>query len=74
MVFREIRSEYAIPVGVWQVREGVREAMNQKPRIITKFNDALEIAATKTSISKNEWIKNGNITNLMRQKTLSDYF
>ena len=74
LIFREIRPEYAIPVGVWQVREGVREAMNQKPRIITKFNDALEIAATKTSISKNEWIKNGNITNLMRQKTLSDYF
>jgi hypothetical protein len=74
LVFREIRSEYAIPVGVWQVREGVREAMKQKPQIITKFNDALEIAVTKTSISKNEWIKNGNITNMIRQKTLLDYF
>jgi len=74
LIFREIRPEYAIPVGVWQVREGIREAMKQKPEIITKFNDALEIAATKTSVSKNEWIKNGNITNMMRQKTLSDYF
>ena len=74
LIFREIRPEYAIPVGVWQVREGIREAMKQKPQIITKFNDALEIAAKKTSVSKNEWIKNGNITNLMRQKTLLDYF
>ena len=74
LIFREIRPEYAIPVGVWQVRQGIREAMKQKPRIITKFNDALEIAATKTSVSKKEWIKNGNITNIMRQKTLSDYF
>ena len=73
LIFREIRPEYAIPVGVWQIREGVREAMKQKPQIITKFNDALEIAATKTSVSKNEWIKNGNITNMMRQKTLLDY-
>jgi len=73
LIFREIRPEYAIPVGVWQVREGIRETMKQKPQIITKFNDALEIAATKTSVSRNEWIKNGNITNMIRQKTLLDY-
>ena len=74
LIFREIRPEYAIPVGVWQVREGIREAMKQKPQIITKFNDALEIAATKTSVSKNEWVKNGKITDMIRQKTLLDYF
>ena len=74
LIFREIRPEYAIPVGVWQVREGIREAMKQKPQIITKFNEALEIAATKTSVSKNEWIKNGKITDMIRQKTLLDYF
>ena len=74
MIFREIRPEYAIPVGVWQVREGIREAMKHKPQIITEFNDALEIAAAKTSVSKNEWIKNGNTTNMIRQKTLVDYF
>jgi len=74
LIFREIRPEYAIPVGVWQVREGIREAMKQKPQIITKFNNALEIAAAKTSVSKNEWIKNGKITDMIRQKTLLDYF
>ena len=74
LIFREIRPEYAIPVGVWQVREGIREAMKQKPQNITKFNDALEIAAAKTSVSKNEWIKNGKITDMIRQKTLLDYF
>ena len=74
LIFREIRPEYAIPVGVWQVREGIREAMKQKPQIITKFNEALEIAATKTSVSKNEWIKNGKIIDRIRQKTLLDYF
>ena len=47
--------------------------MKQKPQIIIKFNDALEIAVTKTSVSKKEWIKNGNITNMIRQKTLLDY-
>ena len=73
LIFREIRPEYAIPVGVWQVREGIREAMKQKPQIITDFNNALQMASAKTSISKNEWIVNGNITNMIRQKTLLDY-
>jgi hypothetical protein len=73
LIFREIRPEYAIPVGVWQVREGIREAMKQKPEIISNFNESLEIASAKTSVSKNEWIKNGNLINEIRQKTLSDY-
>jgi len=73
LIFREIRSEYAIPVGVWQVREGIREAMRQKPKIVSDFNQALQLASIKTSISKNEWIKNGNIINMINQKTLLDF-
>ena len=74
LIFREIRPEYSIPVGVWQVREGIREAMKTTPIVISDFNNAIEIAAAKTSISKNEWIKNGKIIELIRQKTLADYF
>jgi len=73
LIFREIRPEYAIPVGVWQVREGIREAMKQKPKITSDFNYALQLAATKTSITKKEWIANGSMTNMVRQKTLSDF-
>ena len=74
LIFREIRPEYSIPVGVWQVREGIREAMKTTPIVISDFNNAIEIAATKTSVSKKEWIKNGKIIELIRQKTLADYF
>ena len=73
LIFREIRPEYAIPVGVWQVREGIREAMKQKPKITSDFNQALNIASAKTSVTKKEWIRNGNMTNMVRQKTLSDF-
>jgi DNA repair protein NreA len=74
LIFREIRPEYAIPVGVWQVREGIREAMKQQPQIVSDFNQAIEVASTKTSVSKKEWISNGNMINLLRQKTLQDFF
>ena len=74
VILREIRPEYAIPVGVWQVREGIREAMNQKPLIADSFDHALLLASNKMSISKSEWLSHGNILELMRQKTISDFF
>ena len=74
IILREIRPEYAIPVGVWQVREGIREAMKQKPIISNSFDDALLIASKKTSVSKSEWISYGKMSLLMKQKTLHDFF
>ena len=74
VILREIRPEYAIPVGVWQVREGIREAMKQSPAIADDFDSALLLASSKMSISKSEWLAHGKILGLMRQKVLSDYF
>ena len=74
IILREIRPEYAIPVGVWQVREGIREAMKQKPEISDDFDSALLLASSKMSISKAEWLSHGKIMGRMRQKILSDFF
>jgi hypothetical protein len=74
IVLREIRPEYAIPVGVWQVREGIRSAMKQPPIFGDTFDDALTFASKKMSISKPEWLSKGNIMKLVRQKIISDFF
>jgi hypothetical protein len=74
VILREIRPEYAIPVGVWQVREGIREAMKQKSVIADNFDHALILASNKMSIGKFEWLSHGNISQIIRQKTLSDFF
>ena len=74
VILREIRPEYAVPVGVWQVREGIREGMKQDPIMADNFEHALNLASKKMSISKSEWLSHGNILTLMRQKTLSDFF
>ena len=74
IILREIRPEYAVPVGVWQVREGIREAMKQKPILSDNFDNALHVASQKMSISKSEWLSHGNILKLMKQKTISDFF
>ena len=74
VILREIRPEYAIPVGVWQVREGIRHAMTTKPQIAESFDHALNLATQTMSISKLEWLSQGNILLLMKQKIISDYF
>ena len=74
IVLREICPEYAIPVGVWQIREGIRNAMKDKPLIADDFDHALVLASQNMSISKSEWLLHGNIAKLVKQKTISDYF
>ncbi len=74
IILREIRPEYAIPVGVWQIREGIREAFKKKPIIADSFNHAISLASKMMSVSKSEWLSHGDIGKLMRQKTISDFF
>ncbi len=73
LVLREIRPEYAVPVGVWQVREGVRLAMASGPREAGGLDEALDVAAGHTSVSKAEWLARGSVTRLLRQRRISEY-
>ncbi len=74
LILREIRPEYAVPVGVWQVREGIRAAMKQKPSLVDGFDEGIKLACRHLSISKKEWLSHGNIAKLRNQTTISDYF
>lgn len=73
IVLREIRPEYAIPVGVWQIREGVRQAMKKEPMIADNFDEAFALASKQMSISKSEWLSHADIGKLIKQKTLYDF-
>jgi len=73
LVLREIRPEYAIPVGVWQVREGIREAMKQKPFIAINLDEGLNHACKSHSISKLEWLSKGELIKKMKQKSITDF-
>ena len=74
MIFREIQPEYAVPVGVWQVREGIREAMKKHPKITNSLNEAINLATKRMSISKNEWLAHGCMLKLVEQTSMSDFF
>ncbi|MEC7373133.1 MAG: hypothetical protein VYC37_01730, partial [Thermoproteota archaeon] len=74
IIFREIQPEYAVPVGVWQVREGIREAMKKTPHEVNSLNEAIDLATKRMSISKNEWLAHGNMLKLIAQTSMSDFF
>ena len=74
MVLREIRPEYAVPVGVWQVREGVRMALKQKPVIAYNFEQGLDLACQSMSVDKKEWLARSKLHKARNQKSIKDYF
>ncbi len=74
LVLREIRPEYAVPVGVWQIREAVRAAMKKEPYIAENFVDSVNFASKRMSISKSEWLSRGRLLKMLKQKSISEFF
>jgi len=74
LILREIQPEYAVPVGVWQIREAIREAMKQKPILTDTLDNAVSLSTKRMSISKSEWFAHGKMLKLLRQKSIEDFF
>jgi hypothetical protein len=54
LVVREIHPEYIMPLGVWQIREGVREALKNPPATFDTLANALSFAYSGLSVSAAE--------------------
>lgn len=75
LILREIRSGYYVPLGVWQVRENARNAMNQPPKNFNSIKDALKEANQGLIIPINVWIRKSNLLrHIKRNKSLIDWF
>ena len=74
IVLREARPGYIMPVGVWQVRENVRNAMRQKPYCFRTLNVALKWISTKFQIPMQEWIRRSELLKrALFQKKITDF-
>lgn len=75
MILREVRPEYVIPLGVWQIREGIRKALDGKANQFDNFEKALSAACSNLCLSKNEWIRNSKMNkNMKEQRRITDFF
>jgi hypothetical protein len=75
IVLREAHPGYIMPVGVWQVRENVRNAMKQTPLKFNTLDEALVRIASQLAIPLQRWIKNSKLLqDALFQKRLTQYF
>ncbi|MEM0313620.1 MAG: Nre family DNA repair protein [Candidatus Bathyarchaeia archaeon] len=74
IVLREAHPGYIMPVGVWQVRENVRNAMRQKPKVFKTLDDVLKFLAGQFHIPIQEWLmKSVLLKNALFQKKITDF-
>jgi DNA repair protein NreA len=75
VVLREARPGYIMPIGVWQVRENVRNAMRQRPYQFKTLNDSLKFISGRFEIPMQQWIIQGKLLrHALFQKRISDFF
>ena len=72
---RDAHPGYIMPVGVWQVRENVRNAMKQTPLKFNTLDEALARIASQFHIPLQRWIRNSELLqNALFQRKLTEYF
>jgi hypothetical protein len=75
IVLREAHPGYIMPVGVWQVRENVRNAMRQAPLKFRTLDEALMHVSNQFQIPLSRWIQNSKLLqDALYQKRLTEYF
>jgi hypothetical protein len=74
IVLREIHPNYVMPIGVWQIREGVREALKKPPQKFERFDHAMSFACSYMSLSKNEVVQKSRLWKSFKGQTkISDF-
>jgi len=75
IVLREARPGYIMPIGVWQVRENVRNAMRQKPYLFKSLAESLQFIGGRFEIPMQRWIMQSELLKqALFQKKISDFF
>jgi len=74
IVMREVGPEYYFPVGVWHVRETVKEAMGKKPERFPSWKEARERVNQLLNSDVKEWEKRSRVLGLVKtQKSLLEF-
>ena len=75
LIFREIRHDYITPLGVWQVREGIRECLKSIPIKSDTLSQAIKFACNNFLIPASDWIQQSELRrNYINQIRISDFF
>lgn len=73
LIVREVRSEYSIPVGIWQLRESVRDAMKNDYETFATVQDAVKKISERIFV-RDGWVPHSKImTDRKEQKKITQF-
>lgn len=73
-VLREITPDYWAPLGVWVVREGMRNALKNPPQKFDSLEAAVSDLASRVRTAKSEWMQQAKLLSDFRFQTTLDLF
>jgi len=74
VILRETHPGYIMPVGVWNVREHVREALRRPPKVFATMADALSFLQTRLDIPMRRYVRLSEVLkHVMYQRTFDDF-
>lgn len=72
LIVREILPSYDVPMGIWQLRETVKDAFNKPYEKFDTVNQAVSRICQRL-ISKGRWIHRSKLLNAIKQPTLRKF-
>jgi len=74
VVLREIHPGYIMPVGVWQVRENVRNAVGQAPLKYNRLEESLRRITSQFQIPLQRWLQSSKLLqDALFQKKITEF-
>lgn len=74
LILREVHDGYLMPVGVWNVREHVRQTLATKPEILHSTEEMFNYITKKLDIKNIDWVKNSRILkDMLTQRRINEY-
>ncbi|TFG22368.1 MAG: hypothetical protein EU532_14460 [Promethearchaeota archaeon] len=75
LIFREVSAGYEVPLGVWVIRETVRNAMEfSTPIIIDNFNDSINKMSEGLMVDQTYWEKSSKLIKFIKTQKTIDAF
>jgi len=74
VILRETHPGYIMPVGVWNVREHVRLALRQPPRLFSTMRETVDHLRTRLDIPMERYVRVSEVLqHVIYQRTFDDY-
>ena len=74
LILREIHENYSVPVGVWNIREHLRESLKKEPTVLNNINDIYNLISKYLTVPVKNWKENSKILKgILTQKRINEY-